>query len=256
MRIPVIQGVIDRRVLANWRCDPRAVARLLPPPFRPKLAGGYAIAGVCLIRLKAIRPRALWAPGNIGINSENAAHRIAVEWDEAGPDGRPVTREGVYIPRRDSSSRFNTLVGGRLFPGVHHHATFDVREAGDRLHIAVTSDDGAVRLSLDARFGTILPPGSVFPDVPTASAFFERGACGYSPGRKAGELQGLELRTLRWEVQPLEVERASSSFFDDAPRFPPGSAEFDCALLMRGIEHEWHSREAPRAAAAVGACAP
>ena len=61
MRITVIKGVIDRRVLANWRCDPDVVAKLLPPPFRPKLAGGYAIAGVCLIRLKAIRPRALWA---------------------------------------------------------------------------------------------------------------------------------------------------------------------------------------------------
>jgi hypothetical protein len=22
--------------------------------------------------------------------------------------------------------------------------------------------------------------------------------------------------------------------------FPKGSIEFDCALLMRGIEHEWH----------------
>jgi hypothetical protein len=57
-------------------------------------------------------------------------------------------------------------------------------------------------------------------------------------------------------VQPLEVERATSSFFVKPSRFPPGAAEFDCALLMRGIEHEWHSREAPRAAAAVGACAP
>jgi hypothetical protein len=247
MRIPVIKGVIDRRVLANWRCDPDLVAKLLPPPFRPKLAGGYAIAGVCLIRLKAIRPRVLWVPGAVGINSENAAHRIAVEWDQPDADGTPVTREGVYIPRRDSSSRFNTLVGGRLFPGVHQHATFDVREQGDCLHIAVNSDDGAMRLSLDARVSTSLPPGSVFPDVRTASAFFERGACGYSPGRKAGELQGLELRTLRWEVEPLEVERASSSFFEDPSRFPPGSAEFDCALLMRGIDHEWHSREAPAA---------
>jgi hypothetical protein len=24
--------------------------------------------------------------------------------------------------------------------------------------------------------------------------------------------------------------------------FPPGSVEFDGALLMRGIEHEWHGR--------------
>ena len=51
MRIPVIAGVIDRRILANWRCDPAALARLLPAPFRPNLANGYGVAGVCLIRL-------------------------------------------------------------------------------------------------------------------------------------------------------------------------------------------------------------
>src|SRR5688500_3199253 len=150
MRIPVIKGIIDRRVLANWHCDPSVVERLLPPPFRPKVAGGYAIAGVCLIRLKALRPR--WGntlPGFLGISSENAAHRIAVEWDDPGPDGSVVRREGVYIPRRDSSSRFNTLVGGRLFPGVHHRARFDVREDADHLHIAVESDDGATSLLLD-----------------------------------------------------------------------------------------------------------
>src|SRR4051794_24050432 len=146
MRIPVITGVIDRRILANWRCDPAALARLLPAPFRPKLANGYGVAGVCLIRLKDIRPRAV--PDGLGkamgVSSENAAHRIAVEWDEDG-----VTREGVFIPRRDTSSRLNTLVGGRLFPGVHHHARFDVREDESRLHVAMASDDGVTRLSVD-----------------------------------------------------------------------------------------------------------
>jgi len=39
------------------------------------------------------------------------------------------------------------------------------------------------------------------------------------------------------------VERVESSFFEDKSRFPPGTVKFDCALLMRDIEHEWHSRE-------------
>ena len=33
-----------------------------------------------------------------------------------------------------------------------------------------------------------------------------------------------------------------SSYFDDHSVFPAGSIEFDCALLMRGIEHEWHGK--------------
>jgi hypothetical protein len=34
----------------------------------------------------------------------------------------------------------------------------------------------------------------------------------------------------------------TSSFFEDSALFPKGSIEFDCALLMCGIEHEWHGR--------------
>lgn len=36
---------------------------------------------------------------------------------------------------------------------------------------------------------------------------------------------------------------------EDRTRFPPGSVEFDSALLMRGIEHEWHGQEPLRAGA-------
>jgi hypothetical protein len=62
----------------------------------------------------------------MGLRSENAAHRVAVEWDEDG-----AIRTGVFIPRRDSSSRLNALVSGRVFPGVHHHARFHVSETED-----------------------------------------------------------------------------------------------------------------------------
>jgi hypothetical protein len=43
-----------------------------------------------------------------------------------------------------------------------------------------------------------------------------------------------------WKITPLAVERVYSSYFADESRFPPGSVEFDCALLMRNIPHEWH----------------
>ena len=57
MRIPVMRGVIDRRILANYRVDPECLQRILPAPFRPQLVDGHGIAGICLIRLKQIRPR-------------------------------------------------------------------------------------------------------------------------------------------------------------------------------------------------------
>src|SRR5687767_2748279 len=142
-------------MLVNYRVDPAVAQRLLPPPFRPKLAHGYAVAGVCLIRLKHIRPTFL--PFAVGIGSENAAHRFAVEWDRDG--GR---QEGVYIPRRDTNSHLNTLVGGRLFPGEHNHARFDVDESADRLRVSYASDDGSTRVSVAGRIAESLPAGSIF----------------------------------------------------------------------------------------------
>jgi uncharacterized protein YqjF (DUF2071 family) len=236
MRIPVIKGVIDRRILANYRIAPEAMARQLPPPFRPKVVHGYAIGGICLIRLKQVRPRFLPLP--IGLRSENAAHRIAVEWDnDAGP------REGVYIPRRDTDSRLNGLVGGRLFPGEHHHARFTVEESDDRFSVRMRSDDDATSVTVVARLADEFPAGSVFASLDEASAFFEAGSLGYSATRTSGRYDGLELQCRNWSVQPLLVEQVESSFFQDSEKFPQGSVAFDCALLMRGIQHEWQGRD-------------
>jgi hypothetical protein len=234
MRIPVIRGVIDRRILVNYRVDPEVLAGV-PPPFRPKLIHGTGMAGVCLIRLKGIRPRAV--PPFLGLSSENAAHRIAVEWEEGGE-----RREGVYVPRRDTSSRLNALAGGRLFPGVHHHARFRVEEGDGRYRVALDSDDDRTHLLVEGHVCPDLPAGSIFGSLAEASAFFERGSVGYSATARPGEFDGLELRCRRWRVEPLAVGRVESSFFDDRARFPAGSAAFDCALLMREIEHEWHGR--------------
>ncbi|MEX2213569.1 MAG: DUF2071 domain-containing protein [Phycisphaeraceae bacterium] len=238
MRLPVIRGLIDRRILANFRVAPAALVCLLPAPFRPKLVQGFGVAGVCLIRLTKVRPRGF--PAWMGMRSENAAHRIAVEWDEGG-----TRKEGVYVPRRDTSSRFNACFGGRLFPGVQHHAAFDVKETEKDFHIALRSDDGQVRITVDATVAEALPEGSVFSSVEEVSSFFERGSLGYSATREAARFDGMELKSFNWKVTPLHVQRIESSFFSDEGKFPPGSAVFDNALLMRQIEHEWHSRPTP-----------
>lgn len=235
LQLPVVRGVIERRILVNYRVDPEVLARLLPAPFRPQPVAGYGVAGICLIRLAQIRPR--FAPRFIGLRSENAAHRIAVEWEEQGR-----RHSGVYIPRRDTSSRLNVLAGGTLFPGRHEHARFTVREQADDYFVALRSADDATRLSVDAHVADDIPAGSVFDSLQAASDFFGAGALGYSATARAGHYEGLELRSLSWSVRPLEVRAVQSSFFADATRFPPGSVAFDCALLMRDIAHEWHTQ--------------
>ena len=208
MKIPVIRGLIDRRMLVNWRVEPDVLRRVLPEPFRPKLTadGRWGVAGICLIRLRHVRPRGL--PAALGVTSENAAHRVAVCWTDAATGAE---RQGVYIPRRDTSSRLNALAGGRVFPGVHHHATFDVDETPEHLSVAMRSDDGVTHLSVRAAVADALPAGSAFGSLAEASAFFEGGSLGYSPGMRPGAYDGLELKTFAWSVTPLRVEEATSS---------------------------------------------
>jgi len=233
MNIPTIAGIIDRRILINFTVDADLIQPIIPAPFRPKIYNGKAIAGICLIRLKQIRPKGL--PGFLGISSENGAHRIAVEWTENG-----VTKEGVFIPRRDTSSHLNTLAGGRIFPGRHFRASFDVNEKGGRYQIAFNSSDGT-SISIDGKETETFNSNSIFKTLENASAFFEGGAVGYSPN--GNHFDGLKLETSAWKVSPLDVTEVHSSFFENEALFPKGAVVFDNALLMTAIQHEWHSVE-------------
>jgi hypothetical protein len=233
VKIPAIQGIIDRRVLVNFTVEPEIIRKIIPAPFNPKIYKGKAIAGICLIRLKNIRPKGF--PDIIGISSENAAHRIAVEWEENNE-----IKEGVFIPRRDTSSFINNLAGGRIFPGQHHHSTFDVKEENGHYHVAFENSDGT-SLSIDAEKTNSFNQDSVFENLENASSFFEAGSVGYSPNKN--HFDGLKLKTFEWKVGALKVSSAKSSFFENENIFPKGSVQFDNALLMTEINHEWISVE-------------
>ncbi len=233
MRIPVIQGLIKRRLLVNFRADPDVVQRLLPQPLRPKLQRGHAIVGVCLIRLEQVRPRGV--PAFLGIDSENAAHRIAVEWTDAAG-----VHEGVYIPRRDTGSRLNHWAGGRIFPGEHALAKFAVSDVGGRIDLDMNSVDGQIAVHVTGEESDEWPRSSCFSGVQEASDFFRTGCLGYSVTCDPRRLDGLELKIDGWRVRALSVSDASSSFFDDDGRFPDGSVTFDHALIMRDMPHAWH----------------
>jgi hypothetical protein len=234
MRLPVIHGLIRRRLLVNFRVDAAVMSRFLPHPFRPKLHRGCAIAGICLIRLEEVRPG--WLPRPFGISSENAAHRIAVLWDD--PSGEP--REGVFIPRRDTGSWLNHFAGGRIFPGEHHLADFDVTDDSSHVAMSIRSRDGCMAVQLGAHENDLFPESSCFASLAESSAYFESGSIGYSVTRDCCRLDGIRLQTDGWQVRPLAVDHVESSFFGNESAFPAGSVTFDHALIMRDLTHQWH----------------
>lgn len=230
--MPTLRGVIDRRILVNFRIDPDALEAVLPAPFEPRTVDGYAIGGICLLRLTDVRPRGF--PASIGVRSENAAHRIGIHWDDDG-----TRRDGVFVPRRDTSSRLTALVADREF-GNHHYAEFTVSEDSDRFAVAAESSDDGVSIAVEAEQANALPEASIFEDVAAASAYHQRGATGYSPSPDGNRYEGVELDTFEWTVTPLSVRSVSASFFE-SDRFPDDAVTFDNALLMENIDHAWHS---------------
>jgi uncharacterized protein YqjF (DUF2071 family) len=236
MKVRTMSGVIERRLLLNYRVDPAVIGPMLPHPFRPLLVNGYAVAGTCLLRLRELRPRLL--PGVVGVRLEGAAHRIAVEWD--GPDG---TATAVYIRRRETSSVAAVLGGGRIFPGAHHYAAFNVHETAATCDVAFTADKGRAGVSVSVR--TRMPeqfrPTPLFSTLLQASQFFRERSDAFSATRRSTRLDGLHMTTEAWPFEPTELVAAQSSFFDDPMRFPVGSATLDSAFLMREVPVALHA---------------
>jgi len=225
--LPTLTATIERRLLINYALDPSVAAGMLPPTLRPQLVDGAAVAGVCLIRLGDMRVP--WMPQALGWGAENAAHRIAVEWD----DDEGMLQQGVYIPVRHSASWLPVAVGGRLFPGVHRHARFAGSETANRIRVKLSASD----LTVSADVAVVSEWRSrLFATVDDASSFFGAGSTGWSPRRGSAELDGLTLKTEHWKVEPGRLLNVESSFFD---ALPEGSARLDSVLVMRDVPVAW-----------------
>ncbi len=233
MLIHAIDCTIERRLLINYRIDPEVAIGHLPSGLRPHLVSGWAVGGICLIRLGELRPAHL--PRAIGLTTENVAHRFAVEWDD-----EQGTQVGVFIPRRDTDSRLTAIAGDRAFPGLHHLAHFEVDDVGPDIRIAVSSKDGTLNLSASAHESTEIG-GELFSSLEDAIEFFRQGARGYSPYGPLELLAGVRLECPRWDAQPVQIDSVVSSMFDDVSRFPNGSCSVDFGLVMRDLPARWVS---------------
>ncbi len=234
MKLPVIEGMLDRRILLNYRFDPEYLGRFVPAPFIPRIHKNNGIGGVCMIRFKELRPRHF--PQVLGIDSENAAHRIAVEWNYQGD-----RQHGVFIPRRDTASTFNYLAGGRIFPGIFKKSVFRVKEGGGHYRVEIADGESEPHVMFDGEECPEFSKMSIFESLGEASEFFAKGAIGYSLANERCHYQGMELRLLEWHISPLQINQAYVKMYEDEKVFPKGTAQIDSAMIMKRLRHEWHN---------------
>lgn len=236
MELPVLDGIIDRRILINYRIDPDVVKRFLPEGMQPLIINGYASGGICLLRLKDIGAKC--TPSFFRIDSENAAHRFLVTYRK---DGQTI--KGVYIPRRDTDSMINVLVAGKIFSWPHYGASFIVDEHDDQYCVEMKSMDGENKVYVDTKLAAKFPATSMFCSIDEASDYFKCCSTGISPSTIPGDFKLIQLKAKSWNVKPLQVRSLRSGFFDNESLFPKGTIEFDNALLMENTEHEWSSEK-------------
>lgn len=244
MRAPALRGRIDRRISVFYRLDPTAARGLLPQGLRPRLFRGWALGGVCMLRLARMRPRLLPIP--VGLASELAWHRVAVEWDEGGR-----TLHGHYLLRSETDSRLAPIPGARLVPSPDDCTRIEVRANEEELVGRVESGDGSTDIELVA---SVAPwaEGTLFKSANAAREAIASGHVVWD-GEAEGTLEGVELRSTGGSSQGLQVRRLRSQWFEDPERFPPGTTTLDCAIVVRDADHEWHAPASEQASGLAGA---
>jgi len=242
VRVALVHGVIERRLLVAYRLDPVVAQQVLPPPFRARQINGYAVAGIALARLGRLRPAGL--PSVRTLTRETTTHGVAVEWESAR-----ALHTGVYILHRDRGAPTAVapaaIPRGRLGRRLHPVPEFTVDERADGLRVAYASRDRAVRVEVDVSLGSSLDASALFPDVPTAARFFDLDGAGAGWGPT---VRGLRLTAEDRSLGAAHILTARSSIFADASLFPPGSVHVDSGLLLRNVAVAWAPVERVRAA--------
>jgi hypothetical protein len=160
--------------------------------------------------------------------AENAAHRVAVEWET--PEG---VQTGVFIPERHSSSLVPVLLGGRILPGKHSLAQFQVNETDTDFDVELTSKDNHVHVQthLSNEWDS-----SLFENWEQASNFYKNSPTGWSPKVNGVGEEGMSLTADNWSVKPAKTTLLKSSFYD---AIPSSDITYDHTLVMQKISSHW-----------------
>ncbi|MEM7367373.1 MAG: hypothetical protein AAF587_02160 [Bacteroidota bacterium] len=234
MKRSIVEGLIEWKILINYKVELGVLQRFLPQPFFPRSIRGFGLVGIAVTKQKGLR--SVGVPLSVGFSSMIVEHQIAASWENAGK-----LCHGLYIPRRDTSSLLQMMVGDRLSGGMHHLSRIRARIRYDRYTLGMRSiDQQGVKVQLMAKLTDRFPMGSVMKELETAVDFFESGKIAYSPLYKKSVFEGIAWQAKDYSIQPLRVERLNGNYWEELAGFPAKSVFFDHALLIQGAPHQWN----------------
>lgn len=239
-------SLVDRQLLINFRMDPAIVRQFLPVGVEPRVIHGFAIGGICVVRLNKRKLGPL-----IRIReSENVAHRFAI-CPPAATSHESQASSCVYVCRAHTSSRWNSFLGNRILAGRYHRANIDVEESPEVIRVKMTSRDKSSQLSFSGVTGCGHPMESIFSSIGEALRFLEQCSIRRAIESRSSGSNGISHRVSWKQLVPLRTQGLETSFFYDESRFPAGSIEFDSAFILRSREHVIESKTQPIESAAT-----
>jgi len=107
---PNVRGVVDRRILVNYRVPAGSLAEALPEPFRPKEAeDGCGPGSVCIMRMKNERPRLL--PSALGATVESVYDAVELRpYDRSMKPAKTINVKSSYSEAFEGSGFDSALL--------------------------------------------------------------------------------------------------------------------------------------------------
>jgi len=224
--------------LVNFLMDPATLARVLPPPLEPDLAGGRAFLSVVIADMDRMRPAFL--PAVCGVTYRQVVYRAVVR---CGPE------RGVHFLCSDADNRLMVFMGNLLSFFSFHEARIIGGRSGRKHHIDLaTAPDGHANIhaSFDlASASRTVPAGSVFPSFDEAQAFLVELYAAFHPQAGESAVSTVRIKRGAWHISFVDAPRARFAFMDGSAAFPAGSTRVDSVMYVEDIEYSWQTLDRP-----------
>ncbi len=220
------QGLVESRVMINYKVELSVLRQRLPRPFRPRSVSGYGMAGFDLFRLA---PTGLWRRKP----SLLAVHRIEAEADFEGS-----RLAGAYVLRCDVPPGLRSRAFRAFFPHVMHTARLHWEETEAGQHLLRIGREQEPWIQVRAHEGKRFPFDSVMGELETASNFFAKSQVWFAPRYSHTLFEQRRWAFSPWEVQPLLIDGLEAPYFRKIMRFPKGAYFFDHALLLKNLHYQ------------------
>ena len=192
-----------------------------------------------MIRFRELRPRLV--PSWLGLQFSRTL-RIELQLSgirmEKQKEGRLYPEKTIPIPvsiRHSEAQSFRES-------SIEVHLTF--RKSERLFRFKFVRGDGGQEAAVIAEDAPTLTSTSIFPSLAAAADFFSLGVRPVTRAtNELGHYHGMELRSLDWRISPFACcQSGVLLLLQTWSHFPKAPWNLNCALIMRKIDHEWHSR--------------